>query len=123
MKKILIAEDEYVTQQKIALIIEEMGYIPFISPNGKHAYETLQVNEGFNILITDIMMPEMDGRELIKLVREHSELKDLPIIIMSAFIGVKEISNLLQLGATIFQRKPIIPEEIQDNIKRYINKL
>ncbi len=87
MKKILIAENDTITQKLTTAIISKMGLIPFISPNGRHAYETLQSNFDFALLITDIMMPEMDGKQLIEIVRNDNRYREIPIIIMSAFVG------------------------------------
>jgi len=79
MVKILIAEDDAVTQKMVSSAVEDMGYVAIISPNGKHAYETLKANEDINLLISDIMMPEMDGKQLIQTLRGDTEFKDLPI--------------------------------------------
>jgi len=67
-------------------------------------------------LISDIMMPEMDGRQLIQTLRGDSGLKDLPIIIMSAVVGIKQISDLLDLGASLFQPKPIDLTELKKTL-------
>ncbi len=118
MAKILIAEDDPTTQVMVLRTVEKMGHVAFISPNGKHAYEALNAQNGFSLLISDIMMPEMDGRQLIQTLRGTSEFKELPIIIMSAVVGIKEISDLLDLGASYFQPKPIDLEELKANVRR-----
>lgn len=118
MAKILIAEDEYVTQQKVAKILENMGHTAFISPNGKHALETLKVNDGFKVLVTDMIMPEMDGRSLVEELRKNEKTKDLPIILMSAFVSVNEIKGLLKMGVTYFLPKPIKNKDLQNNIEK-----
>ncbi len=122
MAKILFAEDDEITQRIVATTIEKMGHVVYISPNGRHAYETLMVNKGFKLVITDVMMPEMDGRELTKAIRTSVKYPEIPIIIISAFVGPKDISGLLKTGATIFQPKPLVPKELEENIDRYIAK-
>jgi CheY-like chemotaxis protein len=116
MVKILIAEDDVVTQKMVSSVVEDMGYVAIISPNGKHAYETLKANEDINLLITDIMMPEMDGKQLIQTLRGDTGFKDLPIIIMSAVVGIKQIAGLMDLGASMFQPKPLDMNELKMNI-------
>jgi CheY-like chemotaxis protein len=118
MAKILIAEDDRISQKLAAKIVEELGHIAFVSPHGKHAYETLMANNDFDLLLTDIMMPEMDGQQLIKTLRGDQQFNDLPIIIMSAVVGISDISNLLKLGATLFLAKPLEREELRDYITR-----
>ena len=120
MAKVLIAEDEYVTQKKVAKIVENLGHVAFISPDGKHAFETLKVNDGFKLLITDMMMPEMDGRALVEAVRKNEKTKDMPIILMSAYVSINEIKGLLKMGVTYFLPKPIKNQDLQNNIEKCI---
>ncbi|OIQ52120.1 hypothetical protein BerOc1_00593 [Pseudodesulfovibrio hydrargyri] len=118
MAKILIAEDDRISQKLAAKIVEELGHTAFVSPHGKHAYETLMANNDIDLLLTDIMMPEMDGQQLIKTLRGDQQFNDLPIIIMSAVVGISDISNLLKLGATLFLAKPLERAELQGYIAR-----
>src|SRR6056297_123967 len=83
MAKILIAEDDRISQKLAVKIVEELGHTAYVSPHGKHAYEALTAANDFDMLITDIMMPEMDGQQLIKTLRGDQQFMDFPIIIMS----------------------------------------
>ena len=107
MARILIAEDDMFSRKVCYKLIDKMGHIPICSPDGKHAYQTLLSDNNIDLLITDIMMPEMDGRALIKTLRGNSELSKLPIIIMSAVVSMADISDLIRLGADYFLPKPI----------------
>lgn len=122
MAKILIAEDDRISQKLAAKIVEELGHTPFVSPHGKHAYETLMASNDFDMLLTDIMMPEMDGQQLIKTLRGDQQFMDFPIIIMSAVVGMNEISSLLKLGATLFMAKPLDRKELESYISRCLLK-
>lgn len=122
MAKILIAEDDRISQKLAVKIVEELGHTAFVSPHGKHAYETLMACNDFDMLLTDIMMPEMDGQQLIQTLRGDQQFMDLPIIIMSAVVGMSEISNLLKLGATLFMAKPLDRKELQGYIGRCLSK-
>ncbi|NCD33964.1 MAG: response regulator [Spartobacteria bacterium] len=106
MAKILVAEDDVITQKLILAILEKDGHVAFISPNGRHALETLQVNP-FDLLITDVMMPELDGRSLIEAMHKHPRLKNIPVIIISAVIKASDVMDLLEHGATFFVPKPL----------------
>jgi len=121
MAKILIAEDDTISQKLAKKIAEKAGHSAFISPNGRHAFETLKSNKDFGLLITDFVMPEMDGRELVIAIRNDLKYQKLPIIIMSAYITVKEISDLLEKGATAFQAKPLNEEMFLEMMNRYLN--
>jgi CheY-like chemotaxis protein len=122
MAKILIAEDDRISQKLALKIIEDLGHSGFVSPHGRHAYEALTACNDFDLLMTDIMMPEMDGQQLIKTLRGDQQFMNFPIIIMSAVVGMNEISNLLQLGATLFLAKPLDRKDLQDYITRCLLK-
>ena len=116
MHKILIAEDDLIARELMVAIVESFGHIAIASPNGKHAYETLKANPDIELLICDMMMPEMNGTELIKTLRAMTGFADLPIIIVSSIMGINDISSLLDLGATLFQPKPVAEDMLQNNI-------
>jgi CheY-like chemotaxis protein len=118
MKKVLIAEDDPTNQKIIAKFVDRMGFISIVSPNGRHAYETLSAYNNINLVVTDIMMPEMDGRQLIQTIRGNTNFKKLPIIIISAVLGVSDISDLLEIGATYFLAKPIKRNDFEEYVHR-----
>ena len=118
MARILFAEDDSFAQKYARTLIERLGHECIISPNGRNAYELLKAENEFDLLITDVMMPEMDGVQLIKTLRGDSRFADLPIVIMSAVVTMSEISNILKLGATYFIQKPLK----EDDLANYINR-
>jgi len=99
-------------------IVSKAGHDVVVSPNGRHAWETMSVTPDIDMLITDVMMPEMDGRELIRLARASEEWAQLPILIISAVVGPKAISELLDHGATLFLPKPVMPEDLLESMER-----
>ncbi|WP_045218361.1 response regulator [Desulfonatronum thioautotrophicum] len=116
MTRILIAEDDATTRRVVGTMVKRMGHIPIYSPDGQHALETLRADEDIELLITDVMMPRMDGRELIRLIRADKFLAELPVIVMSAVVGPKEIFELLRNGATRFLPKPLSMDELSLNV-------
>ena len=122
MKKILIAEDDNATRLGLAIKLEKHGHSVFQSPNGEHALDALRSNPKFDLLITDIMMPKMDGRKLVAEVRADARLNRLPIIMCSGVIGVKEIAGLLQMGVTWFLPKPVRYSELEELMERAFDK-
>ncbi|MCB2182381.1 MAG: response regulator [Desulfobulbaceae bacterium] len=117
MNKILIAEDDPVARDIVSSMVETIGQVAILSHNGRHAYETLQVNQDIKLLICDMMMPEMNGKDLVATLRATTTFADLPIIIISSIMGVNDIADLLDLGATLFQPKPINEDLLQKNIR------
>lgn len=117
MARILIAEDDVATRMVAGKMLEKMGHIPVFSPDGQHALETLQIDAGIQLLVTDVMMPRMDGRALIKTLRGTERHRKLPVIVISAVVGPREIADLLDLGASRFQPKPLDMGELRENIE------
>lgn len=115
MAKILVVEDDVVTQKLTEAILIKEGHHAVVSPNGRHALETLQVNT-FDVVITDVMMPELDGRGLIEAIRKHPTLKELPIVIISAVIKLSDITDLMKVGTTYFVPKPFERKEIMEYV-------
>ncbi len=122
MSLVLIAEDEKLTRKIAKGIVGGMGHIPILSPNGRHAFETLQSNNHIDLLITDIFMPEMDGRDLIKKVRAELKFKDFPIIAMSSLIGPNKISTILEGGADLFVCKPLQAKSFRNEISQILRQ-
>ncbi|MFH1139513.1 MAG: response regulator, partial [Pseudomonadota bacterium] len=120
MAKILVVEDEAEIRQLLIELVENAGHSAFGAGNGLLGWNLLKDNADVTLVITDIRMPEHDGRELIAKIRADSGLADLPVIIISGAVGPKEISDLLSMGATAFLPKPIGPGELENYLKRYL---
>jgi CheY-like chemotaxis protein len=120
MAKILIVEDDSSMLDIFSSTVESMGHCVVRATNGRMAWEVLQANEDISFLISDMLMPEMEGMELIKLIRENSRFSKLPILIVSGAIRAKEISYILEQGATEFMAKPVQLQELMDVLKRYV---
>ena len=110
MGRILIAEDEKSVSSFLVSILEDLGHEVYVSPNGEHALETLDNNEGFQLLISDMMMPKIDGHQLTRRVLE--DYPAIPIIVISGYVKLSEIDELLQEGVQAFIPKPINFEEL-----------
>lgn len=116
---ILIAEDDRDIAEVIKLYTENEGFRVLYAPDGKAAYETV-LKEKIDLAVVDIMMPELNGYELIKKIREES---NMPIIILSAKNLDSDKILGLDLGADDYLTKPFNPLElvarIKSNIRRY----
>jgi len=120
MANILIAEDDALSQRFVGTIAKRMGHKVFPCVDGQQAWEVLCAQERFDLVVTDIMMPRMDGTTLIQNIRADHRYSTIPIIIMSAFMGVKDIAGLLTIGATWFMPKPLDRIALEDYINRAV---
>jgi len=107
VKKILVAEDDEISREIIVKLVEAMGHIAIQCSNGKIALEILIDNPDVRLLICDVMMPELDGMMLIKILRGKKNYEEFPIIIISGVAVLNDINHLLELGPAIFLDKPL----------------
>ncbi len=107
MAKILVVDDDPVMRSVLAKAITPLSHDIHFASDGIHALDALRCNPGFDLLITDISMPTMGGRQLIDTVVRDKALPDIPILITSGVVRLSEIADLLELGATKFVAKPI----------------
>lgn len=106
--KILVVDDEKDLRDVLKLYLENSGYEVLEGKNGKEALEIIN-NTEVSLMILDIMMPEMDGFELIKTLGES---RDFPIIFLSARTLVQDKIMGLNLGADDYIEKPYDPSEV-----------
>ena len=118
---ILIADDE----REIAdYIIDELGdrYCFDYAPNGKEALKMLLTNE-YDLVVSDVMMPEMDGLTLLKRVKDNPQISQLPVILLTSKSEVEYKLKGLRNGADAYIAKPFDMEELQIQIDNLINNV
>jgi len=121
MKKvILIADDSPTIRKFVSFSLKAHGFEVVAACDGMEAVELLPT-QSIDLIITDLNMPNMDGFELIKAVRENENNKDIPIIILSSLKGSEEIEKGLKVGANSYMVKPFDPKRIQYEVAKYIN--
>ena len=104
--RILVAEDNLTNQQIAIAILSNAGIETEIANNGKEALNALR-NRHFDAVLMDIQMPEMDGYEATKFIREDPKLVDLPVIAMTAHAMKGDEEKCLRAGMSGYVSKPI----------------
>ncbi len=117
-KTILIVDDEKEIRELLRLYIEKDGYIVIQAENGLEALKQA-ASARIDLAVIDIMMPELDGYQLIRGLREHS---NLPIIVVSAKTENHEKILGLDLGADDYVTKPFDPLEVTARIKAQLRR-
>jgi len=120
MKKILIAEDDEASREIIVDVVDSMDLVSIQSSNGALCLQILYNNPDISLLIADIMMPELDGMMLIKILRGNNKFAQLPIIIISGVAAINEINHILELGPSIFLDKPVDTSELRRHIEEML---
>lgn len=102
--RILIAEDHLDSREALRELLEAFGYEVIEAINGRQAVEAA-LQQRPNLIVMDVMMPEMDGFEAIRLIRQIPQTTGVPIIAVTAMDGARELA--LHAGASDYMRKPI----------------
>ncbi len=106
-KKVLIVDDDIRNVYALTIALEKYEMDIIVAENGREGIEVLQGNPDTDIILMDIMMPEMDGFEAIRRIRQLSKYKALPIIALTAKAMKKSREECLDAGATDFISKPV----------------
>lgn len=121
-QKILVVDDNPRIARVLQIELQAAGYRVATEGNGKRAYERI-MREDYDLVVLDIMLPEMDGFEICKRVREVSEKP--PIIMLTAKDDIQDKIAGLKLGAVDYMTKPFSDDEllirIQNTLKIYSN--
>lgn len=111
MEKILVVDDEQVIRDLLRDILTDEGYTVETVPNGRAALDTLSASDEFVLLFTDIMMPEMDGIELIREARQTDP--DIIPIVMTGFATLETARAAVKEGAYDYVLKPFSLSEVK----------
>ena len=114
--KILIAEDDRDSRELLCWILEKLGNQVVATENGKEAWEVFR-RGCFRLVISDVLMPEIDGLELCRRVRKHKQSKYTYVIIITALIGKKDYLEGMEAGADDFVTKPFDPDELKARLR------
>ena len=115
-EKILIVEDDVNIKQLISFKLKNSGYEVASCQNGLEALEYLKKNK-VDLVITDIMMPVMTGKELILEMKQYPETKNIPTVILTSRTLEKEVVEGLMLGAEDYIKKPFSPQELLARVR------
>ncbi|MFH1083568.1 MAG: diguanylate cyclase [Pseudomonadota bacterium] len=115
--KILIAEDDPISRRVLEANLLEWGYEVMVASDGDKAWEIIQQPESPNLIISDWMMPRMDGLALCREIRNMEKSEYIYFIILTAKGEKKDIIEGLEAGADDFLTKPFNPEELKYRIR------
>ena len=116
-KKILVAEDNRVMSDVIHFNLERAGFDVSVCGNGRQAVELLEC-ELFDVIITDFQMPEMNGEELCRHIRQDVRHADVPIFMISAKGFELDVARLTEeLSLTKVLSKPFNPKEVVEFVR------
>ncbi len=111
-RKVLIVDDDVRNLFALASLLEDRGMEVVFGETGKEALATLERHPDVDIVLMDIMMPDMDGNETIAAIRQTRGLRELPIIAVTAKAMEGDRKRSLSAGASDYITKPVEPERL-----------
>lgn len=116
-RKVLIIEDDADCRDLITLILED-EYAVTTAINGEEALEAIERDKP-DIVLLDIMIPHVDGWEVLRRLRADDRYKDLPILAVTALASEESRQRAIREGATDYVIKPFDPDELLEVIATY----
>ena len=110
-KSVLVVDDYLAVRKTIKELVLNLGLVPMEAENGLKAQEILNSNP-IDLVITDLIMPEMDGFELTEAIKNSPILRQIPVVVISTHADAKYIFKALRLGADDYLTKPPTSEMI-----------
>ncbi len=116
--KILVVDDMSTMRRIVKSILNQLGFTNIEeAENGKQALAKLKA-EKFDFVVTDWNMPEMDGLELVKAIRSDEELKNIPVLMVTAEGKKESVIEALKAGVNNYIVKPFTPEVLKEKIEK-----
>jgi len=111
-KKVLIVDDDVRNVFALASVFEARGMTVVFAENGKDGIDTLRENPDVDLVLMDIMMPEMDGYETTAAIRQMPEFKQLPIVALTAKAMKGDREKSIASGASDYITKPVDVDQL-----------
>ncbi|MGV2333196.1 MAG UNVERIFIED_CONTAM: hybrid sensor histidine kinase/response regulator [Planctomycetaceae bacterium] len=120
--QIVIIDDEETCLLSFSMMLLKTNYDLHLFSNPIQALDFLKSNPNLaSIILLDVMMPEMNGIELLRLLKSHNILKTIPVIMQSGIADQSQIDEAISLGAEEFLRKPFTKEQIIESIEKILS--
>ncbi|MBL8149698.1 MAG: response regulator [Blastocatellia bacterium] len=120
-KTILIVDDEQDLLDLMEIILEAEGYNVIKAINGKEALVKISTSMP-DLVLLDVMMPIMDGWQVLKNMRKDARTENIPVVMVTAKIGIEDKNRGLQEGASDYIGKPFSPKEVLSRIKSILQQ-
>jgi CheY-like chemotaxis protein len=121
-RRILVADDDPVIRHLVTNIVKREGYTPVVVNDGREAIRLLQTDANFKAAIFDMMMPHVEGIEIIRHMRTENRLMRIPAMMITSEHDLKLMTNSFEAGATVFLPKPFTTAQLQTMLRMLLSK-
>ena len=120
-KRVLVVEDDLLNRMYLCAVLEGSGFVTDSVSDGARAIEAAKRSRP-DLITMDINLPNVSGLELIKRLRADSELNQIPICAVTAYVGKGEETRIRKAGADDFMAKPISMNALLDTVNRLLSQ-
>lgn len=117
----LVVDDDEDLVYLLQFLLQREGFIVHTAANGREANKFIATSKPTDIVITDLMLPYINGFELISQIRDDEDWRDVPIIVLSGKVTERDAVLALELGANDYVTKPYNPKVLAARIRRHLN--
>ena len=121
-RRILVADDDPAILRLVTAIVEKEGYKVVPARDGREAYRLMQDDANFTACIFDVVMPHIQGPELVRYMKTEKRLMRIPVMMMTAEQNPKLSSDSFAAGAVVFLPKPFTTAQLQIMLRMLIAK-
>jgi class 3 adenylate cyclase len=119
--RILVVDDNEINRDMISRRLVRQGYTPLVAQNGREALERMRA-EPFDLVLLDILMPEMNGYEVLEQLKGDPALRHIPVIMISALDEIDSVARCIEIGAEDYLPKPFNPVVLRARIGASLEK-
>lgn len=121
-RRILVADDDPAILRLVTAIVEKEGFTVVAARDGREAYKILQTEADFVAGIFDVVMPHIQGPEIVRYMKTEKRLMRIPVMMMTAEQNPKLSSDSFAAGAVVFLPKPFTTAQLQIMLRMLISK-
>lgn len=118
MAKILFVDDDPITLELMGRAASLLGHEPILAKSGEQAIQTA-LNDPPGLIFMDMMMPDLGGIEVLKLLHQNAKTSEIPVVILSAGASLDDAILSEKAGAREYLSKPVPLQVLMDTIKKY----
>jgi len=114
---LLVVEDNTISQRMLEVMLQSNGYSVVTAKNGRQALERLAERDDVQMILTDLMMPEMDGLQLLEEIAKIPKWKAIPVIVLTSLSDADTVRRVMQLGCRNYLVKPLKEDLVIPKVK------
>ena len=118
---LLVVDDDETNRKILSGRLEAEGHKVFVAENGRQALKMIEA-QPFDLVLLDILMPEMDGYQVLQYLKSHQTLRDIPVIVLSALDEIQSAVTCIEMGAEDYLTKPFNPVLLRARIGACLEK-